>query len=74
MGDFSPDILPDWAVSQNLLPEKFSVVRMDVYETDAGFHVRCECPGVAKEKITCTVENNTLTVKVAKDEWYDYLF
>mmetsp|Transcript_647 Transcript_647/g.1119 ORF Transcript_647/g.1119 Transcript_647/m.1119 type:complete len:92 (+) Transcript_647:707-982(+) len=65
VGDLLPDIQPDWATSQNLLPGRSSVVvRMDAYETDAGFHVRCECPGVTKENISCTVENNTLTVKV----------
>lgn len=44
-----------------------SCMRMDAYETDTGFHVHCECPGVPKEKIDCAIENNALTIKINKD-------
>jgi len=42
-------------------------LRMDAYETDTGFHVHCECAGIPKERIDCSVENNVLTIKVRKE-------
>ena len=42
-------------------------LRMDAYETDTGFHVHCECAGIPKEKIDCSVENNVLTIEVRKE-------
>jgi len=42
-------------------------MRLDAYETDTGFHVHCECAGVPKEKIECSIENNLLTIKLKKE-------
>lgn len=42
-------------------------MRLDAYETDTGFHVHCECAGVPKEKIECSIENNLLTIKIKKE-------
>jgi len=49
---------------------KMSCMHLDAYETDSGFHVHCECPGVPKEKIDCAIENNLLTIKINKDTPY----
>lgn len=46
-----------------------SMMRMDLYETDTGFRVCCECPGIPKENLTCTVENHMLRVKGTKEIW-----
>ena len=47
-----------------------AMMRMDAYETDTGFRVCCECPGIPKESLTCTVENHMLKVKGSKEVWY----
>ena len=42
-------------------------MRLDAYETDTGFHVHCECAGVPKDKIDCSIENNILHIKIKKE-------
>lgn len=46
-------------------------IRLDAYETETGFHIQCDCAGVPKENICCTIENNILTVKATKSKWYE---
>lgn len=51
------------------IPSSMSIMRMDLYETDTCFRVCCECPGMPKESLTCTVENHMLKVKGTKEMW-----
>ena len=64
--------VPTWsnALDRPRGPTKSSAMtfmRLDAYETDTGFHVHCECAGVPKEKIECSIENNLLTIKIKKE-------
>jgi HSP20 family protein len=44
---------------------------VDVRETETGFTVRVEVPGVAKDQIQVNLENNTLTVRGEKKQVVD---
>lgn len=66
MGDFinrfmaMEPLLPSWS-------GRFQPV-MDVEETDKEYRVTAECPGMSKEDIQISIENNVLTVSGEKEE------
>jgi HSP20 family protein len=41
---------------------------MDVYETDEGIVVKAELPGVRKEDLKISVDNNVLTIRAEKKQ------
>lgn len=63
---------PNWSVIPSVFTESIGalgMMRVDAYETDTDFHIQCECPGIPKENITCTIENHVLTIKGEKQIW-----
>lgn len=57
--------------SFRLLPEKRSeqgILAVDIKETDKGFSLKVDFPGLKKEEISVTVDNNVLTLSAEHKE------
>jgi HSP20 family protein len=62
LDDFFSD---GWTQGRNLLKDTFKI---DVTETDGGYTVEAELPGVKKEEIDLSVDDDTLCVSVNREE------
>lgn len=64
---FAPPILPQRRRNAGGRDGTFSI-RAEVLDTVTDFHVLLEIPGVPKENIDLTIENNELTVKFNREK------
>ena len=53
-------------VSRSGLTEGLSGMRVDIHETDRQYEIVADLPGVKKDDISVTLENNVLTVSASK--------
>jgi HSP20 family protein len=60
--DFFSD---SWATGRNLLRDTFKI---DIEETDDAYRVEAELPGVKKEEINLSVEDDVLSISVNRSE------
>lgn len=54
-------------VGKTRLPDAFGGMRVDIHENDTGYEIVADLPGVKKEDISVTLENNVLTVAASKE-------
>ena len=62
---YSPFFAPRQAKTE-ASTDNYWVPSVDIAETDDGFEVRAELPGVAKDDLHVSVENNLLTLSAEK--------
>ncbi|MGI6678708.1 MAG: Hsp20/alpha crystallin family protein [Dehalobacterium sp.] len=62
LDDFFSD---NWMTGRNLLKDTFKI---DIEETDQEYRVEAELPGVKKEEIELTIEDDNLCISVNRDE------
>lgn len=54
-----------WLSDRNLLRDTFKI---DIQETDSGYRIEAELPGIKKEEIDLGAEDDTLLISVSREE------